>query len=72
MTYDGWVDDCKVRIFDWIDGRNIYMNMQYFAPGISLEGKPAREISVLIPKKDEPMLQKYLHSVVHHFMEGKA
>lgn len=67
MVYDGWVGSCKVRIFDWIDGKNIYMNMQYFAPGSSLERKPEKEISILVAKEDEEILENHLDSVVQHY-----
>lgn len=39
MKFNGWVGSYRVDTFPWIDGKRIYFNVQYFAPGQSL-GKP--------------------------------
>lgn len=48
MEFDKWVDGYKVRIFPWIDGKNIYVNVQYYAPGSSLSQPPAMDKSALV------------------------
>ena len=35
-----WIGSYKVRAFPWIDGKRIYFNVQYYAPGQSVE-KPS-------------------------------
>lgn len=48
MDFDKWVGSYKVRAFPWIDGKRIYFNVQYFAPGQSLERPPAWDKTVYI------------------------
>ena len=48
MEIDTWVDGYKVRVFPWIDGKSIYVNIQYYAPGTSLSPPPAMDKSALI------------------------
>lgn len=69
---DRWVSGYKVRAFDWVDGKSIYMNIQYFRPGSSLAKKPAREKSVLFEKtpENEDRIRNYTDSVVRAVMEG--
>ena len=33
MEIDKWFGCYKVRYFPWIDGKQIYFNVQYFPPG---------------------------------------
>lgn len=64
MNIDEWVDSYKVRAFDWIDGRNIFLNVMEYAPGASLSKPPMVDVSVLIPKEQEPVMKEFLHTVV--------
>lgn len=48
MEIDKWADGYKVRAFPWIDGKNIYVNVQYYAPGTSLSQPPAIDKSALV------------------------
>jgi hypothetical protein len=48
MEFDKWVDGYKVRAFPWIDGKNIYVNVQYYKPGTSISQPPAMDKSALI------------------------
>jgi hypothetical protein len=48
MNIDRWVDGYKVRVCPWIDGKNIYVNVQYYNPGASLCQPPALDKSALI------------------------
>lgn len=70
MDFDGWIAGCKVRVFDWIDGKHIYMNAEYYKPGSSLSQKPAMEKSVLFDKADADKLWNNLHSIVNGIMFG--
>lgn len=65
-----WEAGCRVTAFDWIDGKSIYLHMEYFAPGQSLSRAPAKEKSVLLEKSEETeyRLRNYLNSIVNHFM----
>ena len=66
MNFDGWVEGYKVNAFDWIDGKSIYMNIQYFRPGQSLSAAPAFDKSFLIDKCDEEKVRRFISSVVLH------
>lgn len=65
MNIDTWVHGCKVRVFPWIDGKNLYMNVQWFKPGSRLSD-PAWERSLLITDNPEAryMLTNFLDSIV--------
>lgn len=68
INIDTWISGYKVRAFDWIDGKNIYINIAYYAPGSNLSQPPVREKSFLIPIEESPKIEKYLHSVVNGLM----
>ena len=40
MKLDKWIGPYKVQAFPWIDKKQIYVNVQYFAPGQSVERPP--------------------------------
>lgn len=40
MELDRWIGSYKVRSFPWIDGKRIYFNVRYYAPGQSIEKPP--------------------------------
>lgn len=69
IEIDRWAEGYKVRAFDWVDGKNIYLNIAYYCPGASLSAPPAREKTFLIPMEEAPKLQTYLHSIVIGLME---
>lgn len=48
MEFDKWVDGYKVRVFPWIDCKNIYVNVQYYAPGQSIHRPPVCDKSALV------------------------
>lgn len=48
MNIDGWFSGCKVRSFPWVDGKSIYFNVSYYAPGQSLERPPVWEKTVYV------------------------
>ena len=50
IEIDAWVaGGYKVRAFDWVDGKNIYLNICYYCPGSSLSKPPAADRSFLLP-----------------------
>lgn len=52
MEFEKWVDGYKVHVFPWIDGKNIYVNVQYFKPGTSISKPPVFDKSALIANDD--------------------
>jgi hypothetical protein len=48
MELDRWIGSYKVRAFPWIDGKRIYFNVQYYAPGQSIEKPPVWDKTVYI------------------------
>lgn len=67
---DGWIAGCKVCAFDWIDGKTIYLNMEYYPLGSSLGLPPAKERTYFIKKNDtaEYRMENFLHSIVENLM----
>ena len=47
---DTWVGPYKVRAFPWPESNDIYVNVQYFAPGHSTARAPAFDKSVFIKR----------------------
>lgn len=48
MELDTWIGSCKVRIFPWIDGKLIYVNIQYYSCGQSINQPPIWDKTVYI------------------------
>lgn len=74
MNLEKWVDGYKVRVMDWIDGKNIYINIQYFKPGSSLSQPPAMEKTAYITNNDKGrnMVQNYLSTLVRYIVSSDA
>lgn len=66
INIDTWTSGYKVRAFDWIDGKNIYINIAYYQPGASISKPPAWEKSFLLPLSEENKIREYLDSTVNH------
>ena len=49
---DGWVSGYKVRSFPWVDGKNIYFNVQYYKPGQSIQKPPIFDKTVYITNNE--------------------
>lgn len=64
MNIDTWTGTFKVRAFPWIDGKNIYFNVQTFRPG-AREADPKTDKSVLIHDDDNArhVLSVYLNTL---------
>lgn len=48
MELDEWMGSFKIRAFPWIDGKRIFFNVQYYAPGQSIEKPPVWDKTVYI------------------------
>lgn len=70
INIDTWIDSYKVRVFDWIDEKNIYINIAYYTPGSNLTQSPTCERSFLIPLEESFKIRHMLHSVVHGLMKN--
>lgn len=46
--FEKWIGSYKVRSFPWIDGKRIYFNVQYYAPGQSIEKPPVWDKTAFI------------------------
>lgn len=68
MDFERWVDGYKVRVFPWIDGKTIYVNVQYYAPGSSLARPPAMDKSVYVTDNEggRNMIYNYLSTLVSY------
>ena len=75
MELDKWVAGYKVRAFPWIDGgKHIYVNVQYYAPGQSIEKPPVWDKSILIVNDDDgkKAVFEFTHSLVEHIAQMKT
>ena len=68
MDFERWVGGYKVRVMEWIDGKHIYINVQYFSPGASLQKLPEMDKTVFIVdnEKGRNMVQNYLNTLVNY------
>ena len=68
MRIDTWIDGYKVVAFPWIDGKHIYVNVQYWAPGSSLSQPPAVDKTAYITDDENgrDMVQNFLSSLVSY------
>lgn len=68
MDLDKWIASYKVRAFQWIDGKRIYFNVQYYAPGQSTVQPPVWDKTVYIT--DNPagrrLVTDFTHSLAEH------
>lgn len=68
MEIDRWISGYKVRSFPWIDGKRIYINVQYFAPGQSIEQPPVWDKSVYVTDNaaGRRLVYEFTDSLVQH------
>ena len=68
MNVDTWINGCKVRAFPWVDGKLIYLNVQYYRPGQSIEKPPAWDKTVYITNNTagQRLVNELTHSLVEH------
>lgn len=74
MNLEKWIDGYKVHVMDWIDGKNIYINIQYFKPGSSLSQPPAMEKTAYITNNDKGrnMVQNFLSTLVEFIVRSNV
>jgi hypothetical protein len=70
MEIDGWFGSYKVRSFPWIDGKRIYFNVQYYAPGQSIAQPPVWDKTIYLT--DNAGAQKMLLSFKNTLIEYVA
>jgi len=68
MEFDGWIGSYKVRFFPWIDDKQIYFNVRYYAPGQSIEKSPDWDKTIYITNNDagQKVLSNFIYSLVEH------
>ena len=73
MDFEGWIDGYKVRVMKWIDGKHIYINVQYFKPGTSIQKPPAMDKSAFIvdDKMGRNMVKNYLSTLVNYIARSE-
>jgi hypothetical protein len=69
MEIDKWINGFKVRSFPWIDGKRIYFNVQYYAPGQSIERPPVWDKTVYITDNEagQRLVYDFTHTLVEYF-----
>ena len=68
MELDKWIRSYKIRAFPWIDGKRIYFNVQYYAPGRSIHKPPAWDKTVYITDNTagQRLVYEFTDSLVEH------
>ena len=52
MEIEKWIGGYKVRSFPWINGKHIYFNVQYYAPGQAISKSPVWDKTVYITENE--------------------
>jgi len=65
---DTWIGPCKVRAIPWIDGEHIYVNVQCFSPGQSIERPPVWDKSVLVTDDTagRELVFQFTHTLINY------
>ena len=68
VNIDKWIAGYKVRGFNWIDGKRIYFNVQYYSPGQSIERPPVWDKTIFITDNNngQKLVNDFTHSLVEH------
>lgn len=68
MDIDKWIGPYKIRSFPWIDGKRIYFNVQYYAPGQSVEKPPVWDKTAYVTDNEEGrrLVYELTDSLVNH------
>lgn len=68
MELDEWIGLYKIRSFLWMDGKRIYFNVQYYAPGQSVEKPPVWDKTVYITDNiaGRRLVYDFTDSLVNH------
>jgi len=73
MELDKWICSCKIRSIPWIDGKRIYFNVQYYAPGQSIEKPPVWDKTVYITDNiaGRRLVHEFTDSLVNYIVGMK-
>jgi hypothetical protein len=68
MELNKWFGSYKIRSFPWVDGKRIYFNVQYYAPGQSVEQPPVWDKTVYITDNiaGRRIVYEFTDSLVRH------
>ena len=68
INIDEWITGYKVRSFNWIDGKRIYFNVQYYSPGQSIDRSPVWDKTVFIVDNSSGhrLINDFTHTLVEH------
>lgn len=68
MEIDKWVAGYKVRSFPRMDGKRIYFNVRYYAPGQSIAKPPAWDKTVYITDNaaGRRLVQDFANTLTEH------
>jgi hypothetical protein len=68
VNIDDWIEGYKVRAFNWIDGKSIYINVQYYKSGQSLSQPPAWEKTAFLTINEEAqrIMDNLFHTLICH------
>jgi hypothetical protein len=68
MEIDKWVKGYKVRSFPWINGKEIYLNVQHYAAGQSINRPPIWDKTVYITNNaaGQRLVNEFLDSLVEY------
>ncbi len=68
INIDEWISGYKVRSFNWIDGKRIYFNVQYYSPGQSIDRPPAWDKTVFIVDNSNAyrLINDFTHTLVEY------
>ena len=68
MEIDRWIGPYKTRVFPWIGGKRIYVNVQYYLPGQSISKPPVWERTVYVTdnKKGRDVVTNFTDSLVNY------
>ena len=71
MEIDRWISGYKVRSFPWVDGKHIYFNVRYYAPGQSIKSPPIWDKTVYVTDNDagQRLVNNFTHSLVGHIIK---
>jgi hypothetical protein len=70
VNIDTWIKSYKVRAINWVDGKTIYFNVQYYAPGQFIEKPPVWDNTVYIV--DNPAGQRLVNEFTDSLVEHVA
>lgn len=68
MEIDRWIGPYKIRVFPWIDGNLIFVNVLYYSPGQSIDKPPAWDKTVYVKDTDKgrQAVYEFTDSLINH------